>query len=281
MLISFIKAAAIAIPAIFGFRLVMVSTAHLRKKWRFTAFPDTEPEGFPLYFNLLSSKFSYFRLLDDKEQKLFVSRLRYIRDEKHFVGRGLELTEEMEVIVSAAIAQLTFGLSEFDLEDFSEIHLTPGTFYSRIVGQDVKGLTFDSGRIILSWKDFEEGYAIANDKINLGLHELAHAFFLDYFAVGEIENEFHEWNTAALREIQSMRMGTDSHFLRDYAATNIQEFWACSVECFFEAPVEFKKNIPDLYIKMCLVLKQDMAERMINQPLFQNSPLSVSNSQLS
>ena len=78
-----------------------------------------------------------------------------------------------------------------------------------------------------------------------------------------------------------MRLGTDSHFLRNYASTNIEEFWACSVECFFEAPIEFKKNIPDLYSKMCQVLKQDMAERMLNHAGFISSSVLSTNSQLS
>ncbi len=278
MVTTIIKTAVIAVPVIF---VLKAATVHLRKKLRYTTFPDMEPKGFPLYFNFLSTKFSFFRLLNDREQRLFVSRLRYIRNEKHFVGRGMDITEEMEVIISASIAQLTFGLSEFGIDNLTEIHLTPGTFYSGIVGRDVKGLTFESGRVILSWKDFEEGYAVANDKLNLGLHELAHSLWLDYFAIKEIESEFHEWNTTALRELQSMRLGTDSHFLRNYASTNIEEFWACSVECFFEAPIEFKKNIPDLYAKMCLVLKQDMAERMVNHPGFITPSVLSTNSQLS
>ncbi len=234
---------------------------------RYTLFPNLNPPGFELYCRLLYEKFPYFALLNDREQRVFVNRLRYIRNRKTFRSRdeGLVFTEEMEILLSAAITQLTFGLTKFDLENLTDIQLTASSFYSRIVGRDVKGLTFERGRIILSWADFQEGYRISNDKLNLGLHELAHSLWISHFKDSDLTAYFDEWNVVALRELQSIRLGTDSDFLRDYAATNIEEFWACSVECFFEAPVEFRNKISDLYSKMVQVLNQDMAERMKNK----------------
>ncbi len=245
------------------------------KQLRFTTFPEEEPEGFELYSKLLNEKFPYFKLLNDKEQRLFVSRLRYIRNHKNFRSRDTELvvTEEMEILFSAAIAQLTFGWVDFDISSFTELQLTATTFYSRLIEHQVKGLTFESGRIILSWADFDEGYRIVNDKMNLGLHELAHALWISYFEDNgsRIEEHFHEWNIVALRELKDMETGCDSKFFRDYASTNIEEFWACCVECFFEAPVEFKNKIPLLYAKVCRVLNQDMAARVTMR-----APASVS-----
>jgi len=39
--------------------------------------------------------------------------------------------------------------------------------------------------------------------------------------------------------------------------TNIQEFWAVSVEAFFENPADLKINMPQLYDALCRVLNQD------------------------
>lgn len=220
------------------------------------------PPGFELYRQLLGTRFSYFRLLNSDEQKRFVSRLRFIRDSKEFIGRGLQVTEEMEVLISAALTQLTFGLQEFELENLESIHITPESFYSRLVGRQVKGLTFTSGRMMLSWADFVEGYRIDNDKVNLALHEMAHALMLDEEAYMEIEDRFEQWETAALQELRDNRATGNLSFLRDYAFSNKDELWACCVECFFEAPVDFKKLLPNMYAKMCTVLKQDMAARV-------------------
>ena len=213
------------------------------------------------YQKLLAVKFPYYKLLDEREQSVFVSRLKTIRYEKQFIGHGLAITEEMEIIVSAAIVQLTFGLDQFELESLRLIELTPEAFYSRFVGADVKGLAITGGKLILSWADFEQGYMVADDKINLGLHELAHAFWLNYFVQHEARIDFDEWNTQALVELQKMRDNTRPNFLRNYAATNIEEFWACSVEAFFEAPIEFKRAIPRLYHTLCTILNQDMAAK--------------------
>ncbi len=47
------------------------------------------------------------------------------------------------------------------------------------------------------------------------------------------------------------------NLLGDYAATNYHEFWAVSVEVFFENPVQFRHELPDLYEAMARVLNQD------------------------
>lgn len=233
---------------------------------KYRMFAAINPAGFEIYFRLLHNKFPYFRLLNEEEQRNFVNRLRYVRDHKNFRSRdnNLVVTEEMEILFSASIVQLTFGFGKFDLEHFNELHLTATSFYSNLLQENVKGLTFErSGRIILSWADFEEGYRIGNDKYNLGLHELAHAFWVAHFTTPEMEEYFNQWLHAAMPELHSIRMNTDTDFFRDYAATNIEELWACSVECFFEAPVEFRNKIPDLYARVSETLNQDMAARML------------------
>src|SRR5438045_9555206 len=46
-------------------------------------------------------------------------------------------------------------------------------------------------------------------------------------------------------------------YLRDYAFTNLQEFWAVSVEAFFENPSGLKQSLPQLYGTLCDILNQD------------------------
>jgi Mlc titration factor MtfA (ptsG expression regulator) len=47
------------------------------------------------------------------------------------------------------------------------------------------------------------------------------------------------------------------NLLGEYAAVNYHEFWAVSVETFFENPVCMKQDLPDLYQAMVNLLRQD------------------------
>jgi Mlc titration factor MtfA (ptsG expression regulator) len=100
------------------------------------------------------------------------------------------------------------------------------------------------------------------DKINLALHELAHAFYIQNFH-GKIVREWEEWKWVAERELGYLRNYSEDNFFRTYAKTNLHEFWAVCVECFFEAPVEFKKRYDRLYSSTAKVLKQDMVKRKV------------------
>ena len=46
-------------------------------------------------------------------------------------------------------------------------------------------------------------------------------------------------------------------YLRDYAFTSFHEFWAVSLEYFFEKPQGLKDNLPHLYAILCDSLNQD------------------------
>ena len=46
---------------------------------------------------LLNKRFAYFKLLNEEEQKRFINRIRLLRHEKKIVGRGMEVTAEMEI----------------------------------------------------------------------------------------------------------------------------------------------------------------------------------------
>jgi Mlc titration factor MtfA (ptsG expression regulator) len=48
-----------------------------------------------------------------------------------------------------------------------------------------------------------------------------------------------------------------SNVLDKYAATDFQEFWAVSVETFFEKPKELKTKMPDLYKAISDLLNLD------------------------
>lgn len=126
-----------------------------------------------------------------------------------------------------------------------------------------KGETNLGGFMCFSWKDFMLGNQTQNDKINLGLHEFAHALRFngiqgeksDYF----FENYFKRWLACASIEFNKIRKGELSIF-RKYGAVNINEFFSVVVETFFETPLELKHYFPELYIQTSILLNQTFTD---------------------
>lgn len=202
----------------------------------------------------------YYNLLSERHKRLFIMRTQMFMNYHSFEGRdGLLITEEMRVRIAATAVQLTFGLKEYLLRHFVTIVVYPDVYVSPATGDWHKGETNIRGSIVLSWKHFVEGFETTEDKLNLGLHELAHAldlgrlvkdadpFFFRYFL---------KWSAVANETY--MEVGaSEYHFLRNYAGTNMREFFAVSVEHFFEDPEGFSNELPLLYQHLCVLLHQD------------------------
>lgn len=211
--------------------------------------------------NFYTKHFSYFNLLSDKEKNKFVIRVIYInrRNEHNISPHVQNINEEVELLICAAFAQITFGYNDFELEKFNKIIVHPKVFFSRYINHNVKGLTVGSGYIHYSWEDFVKGYKIEGDKVNLALHELAHALYIDRFHQSE-SYDWRAWRAKAVNIMAEESSDTISLF-RKYGKTNMDEFWAVTVECFFEDPITFKDKYPGFYGATSYVLKQDMALR--------------------
>lgn len=212
----------------------------------------------------LLKQFPYYLLISESEKAIFRSRLEVLLKNKWFIAKdGLNLHDVMILFVCASMVQLTFGLKNFEFPRFNKIALFPDTFYSGMIEQEVKGLTvYHSGLVIMSWPHAYDGHKNPSDKINLILHEMAHALYLDYFGNRRMLFGFDDWQQTAYLEFETMERNENHPFLRAYASTNIHEFWAVCIEHFFEAPQEFRQHLPKLYRSMCKILNQDIASRI-------------------
>jgi len=215
----------------------------------------------PHYYSFYERHFSFFNVLRQKEQDKFIHRVLVVRNSKEFhAASGIVMDDDKIMHICGSLVQLTFGYrTDFDLPKFEQFRLYPDIFYSSNVGQDVKGLTHAHGIIYLSWKHYEEGYANSSDKVNLGLHELAHAFMLEMDNFSNFD--FNDWKMQAIPITREMKMNT-AHFFRQYGSTNLYEFWAVCAETFFESPLEFRKLYPELYRHTAVLLQQDYAARL-------------------
>ena len=229
----------------------------------------------PIYFELLPRRLpfeykqflikndKFYRDLSPKLQRSYGSRLMKFIDSKEFKTRdGLQLTTEMLLVISSAAVKITFGLREYKLLLFHTIIIYADEFFSKVSQAQVKGETNAGGVIVFSWKDLKFGASISNDSLNLGYHEFAHALFLENLMNpynNNFKKHYREWlvfitNHKKLKEVQ------EKQIFRDYAAVNEAEFFAVSLENFFEKPDNFKKELPRLYEYMTEILNQDLAK---------------------
>ena len=167
------------------------------------------------------------------------------------------MSEDIDLLVCAAFAQITFGYTDFTISSFSKILIYPDTFYSKLANANVNGLTVGNGFIYLSWNHFLRGYQNREDRINLALHELAHALYIDRFHYKRDFNWFL-WEEKASPVFKQINNNDEIDFFRDYAKTNMAEFWAVCVECFFEDPHNFNQEFPELYEATAKVLNLNM-----------------------
>lgn len=210
---------------------------------------------------ILRRDFKFYRNLSLVRKGYFEHRVHQFINNYTFLGRGLEVTEEMKIKIAATGVMLTFGMRSYLPSVFKGIIIYPDIFESR-TGNMHKG-EFNPGvkAIVFSWKDFQEGLEFDNDNINLGLHEFSHALQLDSLAKRRpgssaiiYSDMFHEIMAYIDKPANRQRL-METNYFRSYAYTNPFEFIAVVLEYFFETPQEFKKKHPDLY---------DMVKKMIN-----------------
>ena len=215
---------------------------------------------------ILKTKFIFYNKLDDKHKGYFEHRVATFISDKRFIGRrGVIITDEIKVLVSATACMLTFGFRNFHIELIDRIFIYPNEFYSTINEEYHKGeFNPKMGALVLSWKDFKEGGEDENDNINLGIHEFTHAIHLNCLKKRDVSSIiFRSTFNDLIRIISDKKQGEkliDSHFLRNYAFTNQFEFLAVTIESFIESPKEFKSKFPKIYSKIKQMLNFNFAE---------------------
>ncbi len=210
----------------------------------------------------LLNKFSYYDKLSPPLKIKFLLRVKDFIAAKTFEKKGdFEITDEMKTLIAASAIQVSFGLDEYLFESFETILIFPESYYSNITKHYHRGEINLNGTIIFSWKDLLDGYENPTDTYNVGLHEMAHALdFENKMEDGDFDfyfgNYYDKWALIANEEYENLQNDRAS-FLRKYAGTNRREFFAVCVEHFFEATEEFKEKLPQIYLHLCILLKQD------------------------
>jgi len=202
---------------------------------------------------ILTEEFHFYSLLTSKEQKRFEHRVASFIKDKDFIGRdNLAVTNQMIVLVAAVGCMLTFGRKNYKYTLVDYILIYPKAFYNTTNATYHKGeFNPREKALVLSWEDFEIGYRITDDNLNLGIHEFMHALQLEAKRSNDLDGlRFERQFQKILRRLtdQELKDKLDEvKYFRAYAFTNQFEFMAVLAEYFIESPKDFRLHFPELY----------------------------------
>jgi len=226
--------------------------------------PDTSTAVEAEYNSIISQYISYFNELPDAGKKRFLERAIHFRGMKHFSYIGMEERKEIPVLISAAAVQITFGLEKYELPFFKNIYVMPDAYQRTGEKEIFVGHVSPEG-IFISWKYFLQGYGDTTDNVNVAIHEMAHALEHESFInEADVDPDFRtdfDKLSGVSGPVFAGAIVNRASYLRNYAFTNMQEFWAVSVEAFFENPAGLKQSLPQLYGTLCDILNQDPLTR--------------------
>jgi Mlc titration factor MtfA (ptsG expression regulator) len=238
----------------------------LRGKYRHRRLQEAALESLDAYYarydEWLSSNNSYYKSLSIPLRRRFVLRVMEFMKTKKFEYVDLSPDEKMPLLISAAAIQLTFGLNEYLFDFFDTIYVMQHDYRYGMYNVPFMGHVSHDG-IYLSWDNFLRGFADDTDGDNVGIHEMAHALAYVNFTADDNGGEddvfkarFEQFSQTAHPIFDAMQQGRQT-MLDRYAATNYNEFWAVSVETFFEKSLLMQQEMPTLYNALCELLAQD------------------------
>jgi hypothetical protein len=274
---------AVAIVAVVGAVLLLCLFAGwaLVRRWKPPASRAPSVRAPEQWRALLEARVPLVRRLALGEwDRLFELVQTFLR-EKHFEGGGgLEVTDEMKIIVAAQACLLILHLDAGCYPGVRTIILYPSTFLRRspeidgrmyvgaiphpepLLGEHV------SGAVVLAWDSSLHGASDTGDGQNVVLHEFAHELdredgYVDGTPLLEAPSSTRTWARVLQQRFDELRRSAEdgvSDVLNAYGATNRAEFFAVATETFFGNPEELRRRYPDLYAELKGFYRQDPAE---------------------
>ena len=241
-----------------------------RRRLRATPFPEE-------WRRILEHRFVAFRRLSAADREELLGHVQVLLAEKRFEGcGGLELTDEVRVLVAAQAAMLLLHRDTDYYPGLYSILVYPDAYMVAVQHETDGGLvieetldhvgeSWDTGSLIVSWKDVLRGAAERDEGCNVVLHEFAHQIDgetgeTDGVPKIEAPDLLERWVKTFEREYDRLCLLADRGrrtFIDEYGATHPSEFFAVSTEHFFMEPVEFSRRHPDLYRVLSEFWRQD------------------------
>ncbi len=233
------------------------------------------------WLTLVQRHVVFFHRLSVSDRAELLGHVQVFLAEKRFEGcGGFAITDEVRVTITAQACLLLLHRSTDYFPDLLTILVYPLTYMveeKRQLGEHVweEGTVSrlgETGRrmgsLVLSWGAVKHGAADPSDGKNVVLHEFAHQLDFENHAVDGVpglatREQQLSWSEVMKSEFASLRAADESGIptlLNTYGATDPAEFFAVSVEAFFEQPHALRARHPRLYAELRNYFQQEPIE---------------------
>ncbi len=215
---------------------------------------------------VLKKGFLPYSKLTTAEQDLLKKKILYFLKYKKFCPlQGVQITREMQLLISACACFLVLNIPGEIFPGLYNIYISMSSFVEKENILDLEtmepkfsprlGESWQGGPVVLSWSTVEQDFMNWYDGHNVVLHEFAHQ--LDGLDGGmdgtpplKSRGSLNKWAFFMENDFKELRNKVAHHQKSDigsYGATNAAEFFAVTVEEFYEKPHAFKKNHPEIF----------------------------------
>ena len=242
-------------------------------------------ESFPFEWRrILEEVVRHYSFLNVDEKYHLEQLIQVFIAEKKFIGcDGLEMTDEIQVVIAADACMLILGLPHDLFRKLETILVYPSTVVvpppkagvftrSPLLERSetpIFGQAFINGPVIFVWDEVKRGARHPETGHNVVYHEFAHYLdMMDGRADGTPElhsrEQYRMWAEVFSAEFLALRRKLkvgEKTFFDTYGARNEAEFFAVATEYFFDKPVKMQKNHKALCDVLAGFYQQDTAER--------------------
>jgi MtfA peptidase len=245
-----------------------------RKRLKARPFPNE-------WLKIIKARIAFFLRLAAADQAELLDYIQIFLAEKNFEGcAGQEITDEVRVTIAGQACLLLLHRKTDYFPRLLTILVYPSIYSvnenrpitAEIWAEGKASRLGETGRtmgsMVLAWDAVKSGAADPADGKNVVLHEFAHQLDYENFAADgtpalATRKEQLAWREVMRTEFASLRAADETGIptlLDTYGATNSAEFFAVSVEAFFERPVMLRAQHPRLYAELRNYFRQDPVE---------------------
>lgn len=267
--------AMIVIPATMLIRFICRTCN--RKKLMSTPIPQE-------WIQIIKENIALYNYLPRQLKEELHGHTQIILKEKHFEGcGGLELTEEMKIIIAAQAAILLLNKKPTYFPKVDSILVYPTAYVAKNLKREgfietkersVRlGESWIRGVVVLAWDHVRQKTLDLEGGHNVVLHEFAHQ--LDQESGGstgtprlETNSSYGAWGRIMSEEYEKLKNKTLHHIsdvMDSYGTKNPAEFFAVATETFFEKAKEMKDKHPKLYEELKDYYKLDPASWTVDK----------------
>ena len=208
---------------------------------------------------ILADDFHFYNRLSPKRKMYFEHRVKDFLKHYEFIGKEIEISEQMQMLIAGTYVMLTFGMRNYLMNLFDKIIIYPSNYFTTVNQAHHKGeFNPRMKAVVFSWEDFIIGHSASSDNINLGLHEFSHVLHFHCLKSNDPSaivffDAFNEvikyYNDPVLNNEL-----TQKDYFRLYAYENQFEFLSVILEHFFETPSLFKSLHPKSYAHVAIMI---------------------------